>query len=154
MAERTNAQIIIATVIAIIVGLLIALAGSDGGDRVGALPVFALCGVLAFAVNWLAFVPAVLTQTEHYYDLTGGITYITVTVTAVLLSSELDLRATLVAAMSWSGRYGSHRSCFCGFQKAAATIASTTSRTGRRASSWPGHYRACGYCSPPQRRWQ
>ena len=109
MAERTNAQIIIATVIAIVVGLLIALAGSDGGDRVGALPVFALCGVLAFAVNWLAFVPAVLTQTEHYYDLTGGITYITVTVTAVLLSSELDLRATLVAAMVlvWSIRLAS-----------------------------------------------
>ena len=109
MAERTNAQIIIATVIAIIVGLLIALAGSDGGDRVGGLPVFALCGVLALAVNWLAVGPAVWTQTEHYYDLTGGITYITVTVTAVLLSSELDLRATLVAAMVlvWSIRLAS-----------------------------------------------
>ena len=81
-------------------------AGSDGGDRVGALSVFALCGLLAFAINWLAFIPAALTQTEHYYDLVGGITYISVTTVAVLLSSELDVRATLVAAMVmiWSLR--------------------------------------------------
>lgn len=106
MAERSNAQIIIATVITIAIGAIISWAGGDGGDRVGAIPVFALCGALAFAINWLAFIPAALKQTEHYYDLVGGITYITTIVVAVLLSSELDLRATLVAAMVmvWSLR--------------------------------------------------
>jgi steroid 5-alpha reductase family enzyme len=106
MAERSNTQILVAIAIAIALGALISWAGSDGGDRVGALPVFALCGALAFAVNWLAFIPSTLTQTERYYDLTGGITYITVTVIAVLLSGELDLRTTLVAAMVlfWSLR--------------------------------------------------
>ena len=106
MAERSNSQIITAIAIAIVLGALMSWAGSDGGDRVGTLPVFALCGALAFAVNWLAFIPAALTQTERYYDLTGGITYITVTVVAVLLSGKLDLRATLVAAMVmfWSLR--------------------------------------------------
>ena len=106
MAERSNTQIFIAVVIAIVLGALISWAGSDGGDRVGALPVFALCGALAFAVNWLAFIPAAVKQTERYYDLTGGITYITVTVVAVLLSRELDLRTTLVVAMVlfWSLR--------------------------------------------------
>ena len=81
-------------------------AGSDGGGRVGAIPVFALCGALAFAINWLAFIPSVLAQTERYYDLVGGITYISATVVAVLLSGDLDLRATLVAAMViiWSLR--------------------------------------------------
>jgi steroid 5-alpha reductase family enzyme len=106
MAERSNAQIIFAIAITIAIGTLMSLAGSDGGDRVGALPVFALCGALAFAINWLAFIPAALKRTEHYYDLIGGITYITVTVVAVLMSSKLDLRATLVAAMImvWSLR--------------------------------------------------
>ena len=99
MAENTRSQSIAAIIIAIAIGTLISLAGSDGGDRIGALPVFALCGALAFAVNWLAYIPAALAQTEHYYDLTGGITYITVTVVAVALAGELDLRATLVAAM-------------------------------------------------------
>ncbi len=109
MAERNNAQTIAAIAIAIVLGALISWAGSDGGDRVNAMPVFALCGALAFAVNWLAFIPAALTKTERYYDLTGGITYITVTVVAVLLSGNLDLRATLVAGMVmiWSVRLAS-----------------------------------------------
>ena len=109
MAERTDRQIMVGTAVAIVVGALISWAGSDGGDRFGALPVFALCGALAFAVNWAAFIPAALKQTEHYYDLTGGITYITVTVVAVLLSSPLDLRSALVAGMVlfWSIRLAS-----------------------------------------------
>ena len=106
MAERSNVQIIAAILIAIAIGALMSWAGSDGGDRIGKIPVFALCGTLAFAVNWLAFIPSALAQTERYYDLVGGITYITVTVVAVLLSSAVDLRATLVAAMVlvWSLR--------------------------------------------------
>jgi len=109
MAERSNAQIMIGTAIAIALGAFIAWAGSDGGDRAGAVPVFALCGALAFAINWLVFIPSMLAQTERYYDLTGGITYITTTIVAVLLSSELDLRATMIAAMVmvWSLRLAS-----------------------------------------------
>ena len=81
-------------------------AGSDGGTHFGAVPVFALCGALAFGINWLAFIPSAIAKTEHYYDLVGGITYITVVVVAVLLSGPLDLRAALVAAMVlvWSLR--------------------------------------------------
>lgn len=106
MAERSNSQVVAAIIIAVAIGAVVSWAGSDGGDRVGAIPVFALCAALAFAINWLAFVPAALTRTERYYDLVGGITYLTTTAIAVLLSSELDLRATLVAAMVmfWSLR--------------------------------------------------
>jgi steroid 5-alpha reductase family enzyme len=106
MAERSNAQTTVAVAIAIVLGAFMSWAGSDGGDRVGAVPVFALCGALAFAINWLAFIPSALARTEHYYDLVGGITYISVAVVAVLLSGKLDLRATLVASMVmvWSLR--------------------------------------------------
>ena len=106
MSERSSTQIIVGIAVAVAVGAFLAWAGSDGGDRVGSLPVFALCGMLAFAINWLAFIPAALTQTEKYYDLTGGITYLTTTGVAVALSSDLDLRATLVAGMVvlWSLR--------------------------------------------------
>ena len=107
--ERTDVQIVVGIAIATVVGALMSWAGSDSGDRVGALPVFALCGALAFAVNWIAFIPAAIQQTEHYYDLTGGLTYITVTVVAVLLSSPLDLRSAIVAGMVlfWSIRLAS-----------------------------------------------
>ncbi|MDH3590112.1 MAG: DUF1295 domain-containing protein [Gammaproteobacteria bacterium] len=99
-------QAIIASAIAIVMGAAISWAGSDGGDRVAGIPVFALCGALAFAINWLAFIPSALQQTERYYDLVGGITYISLTVLAVVLSGQLDLRAALVAAMVlvWSLR--------------------------------------------------
>lgn len=109
MSERSNAQIISVIVIAIAIGAFMSWAGSYGGNRVSNMPVFALCGALAFAINWLAFIPAALTQTERYYDLVGGIAYITMTVVAVLLSNDLDLRATLMAAMvmTWSLRLAS-----------------------------------------------
>jgi steroid 5-alpha reductase family enzyme len=99
VTDKKSIQSLAATAIAVAVGALVAWAGSDGGDRVGGVPVFALCAALAFAINWVAFIPAALARTEHYYDLVGGVTYISVTVAAVLLSSELDLRATLVAVM-------------------------------------------------------
>jgi steroid 5-alpha reductase family enzyme len=109
MAERTNQQAAIGIAIATAVGILVSWAGSDGGDRAAALPVFAICGALAFAINWAAFVPAAIKRTEHYYDLTGGITYITVIIAAVFLSGPLDLRATIVAGMVmfWSVRLAS-----------------------------------------------
>jgi len=106
MAKRSNSQIIAAVAVAIVMGVLMSWAGSDGGDQVSALPVFALCGALAFAINWLAFIPSALVQTERYYDLVGGISYIAVTTFAVALSRELDVRAAIVAAMVmfWSLR--------------------------------------------------
>ncbi|MDJ0793522.1 MAG: DUF1295 domain-containing protein [Woeseiaceae bacterium] len=109
MAERTDQQIITGIAVTVIIGALISWAGSDGGDRFGSLPVFALCGLLAFAVNWAVFIPSALKRTEHFYDLTGGITYITVTIVAVLLSSTLDLRSAIVAGMVlfWSIRLAS-----------------------------------------------
>ena len=106
MAEHSNAQILATITIAVAVGAFVMWAGSDGGDRVGVIPVLAVCGVLAFAINWLAFIPSALAQTERFYDLVGGITYVTVTLVAVLLSGELDLRSTLVAifVLLWSLR--------------------------------------------------
>ena len=100
MAEDNNKQAAIGIAIAIVTGALVSWAGSDGGSRYGAFPVFALCGALAFAVNWAAFVPAAIKRTEHFYDLTGGITYITVTLVAVFLSGPLDPRSAIAAGMA------------------------------------------------------
>ena len=106
MTEPKNTKALIGIVLSIAVGAAIAWAGSDGGDKINAVPVLALCGFLAFAINWFAYIPSAIAQTEHYYDLVGGITYITVTIVAVLFSSVLDLRSTIVAGMVlvWSSR--------------------------------------------------
>ncbi len=99
----------IGIVAAVLIGTLVALAGSDGGARVGAIPVFALSGALAYLINWFVFIPSNAAKTERFYDLTGSITYITVTIFAVLLSPDLDTRALIVAGMViiWAVRLGS-----------------------------------------------
>jgi steroid 5-alpha reductase family enzyme len=101
-----NTRDSVAIVVATLAGGAMAWAGGDGGDRVAAIPVFALCAVLAFGINWLAYIPSALAQTERYYDLVGGLSYVSVTVVAVLLAEDLDARAWLAAAMvlTWSLR--------------------------------------------------
>jgi steroid 5-alpha reductase family enzyme len=103
---ESNVQALGAIVIALVVGGLVAWAGSTGGDRWQGLPVFAICAFLAFAVNWLVFVPSAIARTEKFYDLTGGLTYLTVTLVAVSLSRELDVRAAIAAAgvVIWASR--------------------------------------------------
>jgi steroid 5-alpha reductase family enzyme len=98
----------VSIVAAVVVGALVAWAGSDGSVSVGDVPVFAVCGALAFLINWVAFVPANAAKTEKYYDLTGSITYISVTVIAVLLAGDLDVRAVIAAGMViiWAVRLG------------------------------------------------
>lgn len=84
------------------------LAGANGAEWNG-YPVFFICAAVALAVNWLAFVPAAITQSEKYYDLVGAITYLSILATACLLSGNLGLRALVVTAMVgiWCIRLGS-----------------------------------------------
>lgn len=92
----------------VVIGALVSWAGSDGSTQVGTISVFALCGVLAYVVNWAVYVPSNAAETEHYFDLTGSLTYIALVVVAVVLSDDLDTRAGLVAVMVlvWAARLG------------------------------------------------
>jgi steroid 5-alpha reductase family enzyme len=92
----------------ILIGLGVALAGSQGGASVFGAPIFALSVGLAFVVQWLAFVPAYLLQSEKFFDLTGSITYISVTALAVLLGPIVDGRSILLLPLVviWAGRLG------------------------------------------------
>jgi steroid 5-alpha reductase family enzyme len=107
MDEQTR-RAAIAVPVVIVIGALVALAGSDGSTEAGSIPVFAICAALAFLINWLVFIPSSAVGTEKYYDLTGSFTYITVTIVALLLSADLDARALIAAAMViiWAGRLG------------------------------------------------
>ena len=94
--------------ILIIIGLFVALAGSQAGSKVGSIPVFALSVGLAFLIQWLAFIPAFWLQTEKFFDLTGSITYISVISVAAFLSAGLDARSILLWALVviWATRLG------------------------------------------------
>ena len=63
----------------------------------------------AFCIQWLAFIPARLFQTERFYDLTGSITYIAVTLAAISAATAPSGAQWLIAIMIflWAGRLGS-----------------------------------------------
>jgi steroid 5-alpha reductase family enzyme len=107
--DRNEKRSIIAIPIILLIAAGIAFAGSQGGYNVYGIPLFALCVALAFIIQWVAFIPAFIKQTEKFFDLTGGITYITVVVIAVRLSPTIDARALLLLGMIsvWAIRLGS-----------------------------------------------
>lgn len=96
-------------VAAIVIGAAIAWAGSGGSITAPGTtwPLFAVCALVAYLVQWVVFVPSYLAQTEHYYDLTGSLTYITIVVTAFFLGSG-DSRALLLTGLIvfWAVRLG------------------------------------------------
>jgi steroid 5-alpha reductase family enzyme len=96
------------TPVVVAVGAGLAWAGSQGGIVAGVLPVFAVCGVLAFVINWIVFVPSYLARTERFFDLTGSITYLSVVAAALLLAGARDARSLLLSAliMVWAVRLG------------------------------------------------
>ncbi|NIM93919.1 MAG: DUF1295 domain-containing protein [Anaerolineales bacterium] len=99
---------LITFIIVILIGLGVAVAGSQGGATISGIPIYALMVGLAFLIQWVAFIPAYLLQTEKFYDLTGSITYISVTIIAVLLSPVVDGRSILllVLVVIWAARLG------------------------------------------------
>ncbi len=106
--KTTNRKSLLVFPLLILVGALVAAAGSQGSSRMAGIPVFALLVGLAFVIQWLVFIPAYLRQTEKFFDLTGSLTYISITTIALLLSTAVDARAILVGALViiWALRLG------------------------------------------------
>ena len=94
---------------ALLVAAAVAWAGSQNGVQIAGLSLFALAGILAFVIQWAVFVPSYQAQTERWYDLTGSLTYLTVTIGVLLLAGRFDLRSLILAALValWAVRLGS-----------------------------------------------
>lgn len=106
---KKNQTWLIGIAVSVALGALLAFAGSRDGAEVGGIAVFTLCVAAAYIVNWIVFIPSWFAHTEKYFDLTGSLTYLSVTVLALILSPDVDLRAWLAAGMVviWAGRLGS-----------------------------------------------
>lgn len=104
--KKADRNALIAIPIVLLIGVGVAFAGSQGSAIAFGLPLFALLVGLAFLIQWLAFIPAFLLQTEKFYDLTGGFTYISITILAVLLSPVRDARSILLLVLVgvWASR--------------------------------------------------
>lgn len=104
-AER---QSLAAVPLVVLLGAGLATAGSQGGATVGGIPVFAVAVAVAFIIQWLVLVPSYLARTERFFDLTGSLTYIAVTLGVLLLANSWDARRVLLAVLVlvWAVRLG------------------------------------------------
>ena len=93
------------------VGLPLAVTGlaNPSGATMNGWPAAPTLALGAFVIQWLAFIPARLLQTERFYDLTGSATYIAVSLGAIVAASEPSGAQKLIAIMIfiWAGRLGS-----------------------------------------------
>jgi steroid 5-alpha reductase family enzyme len=104
MSEAEKRAVIAWPIVILCAGFL-AWAGSDGGQ----FPTFALVVALIFGGQWLAFVPAYLSQSEKFFDLTGSITYILAILFVLWAHPAPTGRVWLVALLVvvWAVRLGS-----------------------------------------------
>ncbi|MDA0649843.1 MAG: DUF1295 domain-containing protein [Proteobacteria bacterium] len=77
--------------------------------ELGGWPALTVLALAAYLIQWVAFIPARLLQTERFYDLTGSLTYIAVTLGAISVAPAPSVARWLIAIMIfvWAGRLGS-----------------------------------------------
>lgn len=107
--KQSARSAVLASILAVLAASGIAWAISQGSVSVFGIPVFAGVVALAFVIQWVAFVPAYILQTERFFDITGSITYVLVAGTAVALTGRLDARSLLLLSLVtiWAIRLGS-----------------------------------------------
>ena len=92
----------------ILIGYLIALAGSQGSAEYAGLSLFAICASVSYLLHWIIFVPSFIGQTEHYFDLTGTISYLTAIALGFYFNPSSDPRDLLIGVLItiWAIRLG------------------------------------------------
>lgn len=105
---KSNRTSVITIVVALLIGAAVAVAGSQGGATIGGFPLLALAVIAAFAIQVIAYIPAAILRTERFFDLTGSVTFIVISVALVLLAPHRDARGIVLAAMValWAVRLG------------------------------------------------
>ena len=99
---------IVFTAVILIVGLVL-LAVDENSTSFRGLPAVAWCAIIVFGIQWLSWIPASVGQTERFYDLTGGMTYLVVVAFSLWVGSEsegIGSRELLISALvaMWSIR--------------------------------------------------
>lgn len=99
---------IIGIIFGVLIGVGLAYAGGQQSTMLSGIPVFALVVAGTFILNWIIFIIAFIKKSEKFYDLTGSLTYISMTTAAVLLSPSINQRSVLllVLVVMWATRLG------------------------------------------------
>ncbi|PPG02296.1 hypothetical protein C5E06_07315 [Pseudoclavibacter sp. RFBI5] len=108
-AGSKNRATIITIAIAVLIGALVALAGSQGGAELAGFPLYAWAVAAAFLIQVLVYLPSAAAKTERFFDLTGSATFIVVTIGLLIAAPAPDARSWILGAMVilWALRLGS-----------------------------------------------
>tara|TARA_B100000427_G_scaffold154716_1_gene128680 strand:+ start:3985 stop:4869 length:885 start_codon:yes stop_codon:yes gene_type:complete len=107
----TNKASILSICVTLSVGMVIGYLGSSGSLIFNGHPLFILCALIPFIIHWTIFIPSMINQTEHYFDLMGSISYVTTCIVALYLvsfSGNLTLRSVIISFLIiiWAIRLG------------------------------------------------
>lgn len=96
------------TAISILLGLLFTYALSANTVEFANVPILYFVTFYVFILQWIVFLPSYLNQTEHYFDLTGSMTYITSILLVIFFAQEIDFRDVLICSLIiiWASRLG------------------------------------------------
>jgi steroid 5-alpha reductase family enzyme len=108
--EKSDWKALGANILVAIIAAGLAIAVSIGGKTIGNsnFPIYALAVIIAFAMQWIVFIPSFIYKTEKYYDITGSATYTTVIIISMVLSGNYSLRSLLIMSLVliWTLRLG------------------------------------------------
>ena len=99
---------IVVTSVFVIVFLMVSAVG-DNSVILNEYSAVLYCAVICIGIQWLAWIPASIGKTERFYDLTGGLTYLTVVGFSLWAGSQSEppsLRELIVSLLVviWSLR--------------------------------------------------
>ena len=96
------------TLFSVSLGLLFTSALSFNTFQFGGISILYFVTLYIFILQWIIFIPAYVKQTEHYFDLTGSMTYITSILLVTFFSLDVDLRDILISSLIiiWASRLG------------------------------------------------
>ena len=104
-----NKVTIPASLVVLSLSLLIATAANQESVSISGIPLFGFAVALTFIIQWIVFIPSFLNKTEHFFDLTGSLTFISVVLITLMLLPEIYVRDIVIALLVviWATRLGS-----------------------------------------------
>ena len=76
------------------------------------IPLIYICLLISYAIHWAVFIPSYIFKTEKFYDFTGMISFICVTITAIYykisINGQIDLTSRILSLLVivWTLRLG------------------------------------------------
>ncbi len=105
----SNKTTIPASFVVLLLSTLIAFAVNQESISISNVPLFGFVVLLIFIIQWLVFIPSFINRTEHFFDLTGSLTFISAVLFTLMAIPEIYLRDIIITLLVviWATRLGS-----------------------------------------------